>query len=161
MTWDGTDLDSMMGLGSEPTSIAGSVLGSLDGTHYLTAAPSFLREGCGDVQGGSFLLPLVTLFVFNIPPSCPDMTPPKKASPGALPAPVSPVPPLQTHSGQSLPAWPPTRDTTSHSPELKANTRSIALSREGILASPERTGHCPGQKGTRLSGRHAWPWPPP
>lgn len=79
MTWDGTDLASMMGLGSEPSSVAGSMLGSLDGTHHLTAAPSFLREGCGDAQGGSFLLPLVTLFMFNSPPSCSDMTPQSKS----------------------------------------------------------------------------------
>ena len=54
----------------------------------------FPRQGCGDVRCGSFLLPLVTLFIFNSPPSCSDMTPPRKTSPGALPAPVSPVPPL-------------------------------------------------------------------
>ena len=38
----------------------------------------FPREGRGDARGGSFLLPLVTLFIFNSPPSCSDMTPPGK-----------------------------------------------------------------------------------
>lgn len=65
-TWEGTDLASMAGLGSEP----GAVLGSPGST---AAFPSR-----GDTKGGSFLLPLVTLFIFNSLPSCPAMSPPEK-----------------------------------------------------------------------------------
>lgn len=60
--------------------------------HYSRSP--FPRKGCGDRRGGSFLLTLVTLFIFNSPPSCSAMTPPREASPGALPVPINPVPPL-------------------------------------------------------------------
>lgn len=71
-TWEGTDLASMAGLGSEP----GGVLGSPGST---AAFPSR-----GDTKGGSFLLPLVTLFIFNSPSLLPGYEPPREACPGAV-----------------------------------------------------------------------------
>lgn len=77
MTWDRTQCHR--GAGSR-AQLHRWLRARLTGRHMPPYSRSpFPREGCRDARGGSFLLPLVTLFIFNSLPSCPDMTPPQES----------------------------------------------------------------------------------